>query len=331
MELFRAGAARASRAAHVFRRLSRGRRPQTALPNPAGGRCRHRGRNDLRSHPDQREDRSAKVRDSEMKTVLLALCLAAVGASSAFAQPAASATLRVTVVDPSNAIIVDATVTVTGAEAATRAQSVPVAKTGATGIATLTGLAPGRYTIQAEFPGFEMRTLPEVRIRSGENKQVAVLSIAKLEASVNVEQDKQQAAADPRGRSFGTTLTREEIEALSDDPQQLQQQLQDMAGPGAVIRIDGFEGGALPAKAQIRSIRISRDQFAAEFHSASGVSIEIITQPGLGPIRYFMNLRMREGGLSGRSPFVPAKGPEGNTNYGFGLGGTLVKEKSSFN
>ena len=65
--------------------------------------------------------------------------------------------------------------TVTGAEAATRAQSVPVAKTAATGIATLTGLAPGRYTIQAEFPGFEMRTLPEVRIRSGENKQVAVL------------------------------------------------------------------------------------------------------------------------------------------------------------
>ena len=63
-----------------------------------------------------------------------------------------------------------------------------------------------------------------------------------------------------------------------------------MAGPGAVIRVDGFEGSALPAKAQIRSIRISRDQFAAEFHSAGGVSIEIITQPGLGPIRYYSNL-----------------------------------------
>src|SRR5206468_9311722 len=116
-----------------------------------------------------------------------------------------------------------------------------------------------------------------------------------------------------------------------DDPAQLQQQLQDMAGPGAVIRIDGFEGGALPAKAQIRSIRISRDQFAAEFHSAGGVSIEIITQPGLGPVRYFTNFRMRDGSLSGRSPFVPVKGPEGNVNYGGGMGGTLVKEKRSFN
>ena len=46
----------------------------------------------------------------------------------------------------------------------------------------------------------------------------------------------------------------DQIEALSDDPTVLQQQLQDMAGPGAVIRIDGFEGGALPAKAMIRSI-----------------------------------------------------------------------------
>src|SRR6266566_2674280 len=95
-----------------------------------------------------------------------------------------------------------------------------------------------------------------------------------------------------RPRSTGSEST---IEALSDDPVQLQQQLQDMAGPGAVIRIDGFEGGALPAKAQIRSIRISRDQFAAEYHSAGGVSIEIITQPGIGPVRYYSTLLARDG------------------------------------
>ncbi|HEY6214088.1 MAG TPA: TonB-dependent receptor, partial [Vicinamibacterales bacterium] len=154
--------------------------------------------------------------------------------------------------------------------------------------------------------------------------------IQRMETAVTVEQDKQAAASDRNGPSFGTTLTRDQIDALSDDPATLQQQLQDMAGPGAVIRIDGFEGGALPPKAMIRSIRIARDQFAAEFHSAGGVSIEIITQPGIGPMRYFSNLQMRDGGLSGRSPFVPVKGPEQNVNYGFGLGGTLVENKSSF-
>ena len=103
-----------------------------------------------------------------------------------------------------------------------------------------------------------------------------------------------------------------------------------MAGPGAVIRIDGFEGGALPPKAMIRSIRIARDQFAAEFHSAGGVSIEIITQPGIGPMRYFSNAPMRDSSFSGTSPFVPVRGPEQNVNYGFGFGGTIVKDKSSF-
>src|SRR5262249_16671707 len=155
---------------------------------------------------------------------------------------------------------------------------------------------------------FETRTLPEVRIRAGENKQVAVLQLPKIEASVTVGQDKQAAAADPRGPSFGTTLTREQIEALSDDPVIFQQHLQAMAGPGAVIRVDGFEGSPLPAKAQIRSIRISRDQFAAEFHSAGGVSIEIVTQPGLGPLRYNASGLGRNGDFSARSPFVTTKG-----------------------
>jgi hypothetical protein len=263
-----------------------------------------------------------------MRALAIWLVLSTTGA---LGQTAPTALLRVTVVDTSGGVIVGATVTVSGAEEATRAATVEPARTTDAGIATLPALPPGRYTIQAEFPGFETRMMKDVRIRAGENKQVAVLTIQKMEASVTVAQDKQQAAADPRGPSFGTTLTREEIEALSDDPALLQQQLQDMAGPGAVIRIDGFEGGALPAKAQIRSIRISRDQFAAEFHSAGGVSIEIITQPGLGPIRYFSNFRMRDGGLSGRSPFVPVKGPESNVNFGFGLGGALIKNKSSFN
>jgi len=256
---------------------------------------------------------------------------AALIAAPAFGQPTATGTLKLTVVDPSNAVVSGATVTVAGVEDTTRAATVPAAKTTDAGVATIPDLKPGRYSIQAGFPGFETRVLADVRIRPGENKQVAVLQLPKLEQSVTVAEDKQRSAADPRGSSFGTTLTREQIEALSDDPATLQQQLQDMAGPGAVIRVDGFDGSPLPAKAQIRSIRISRDQFAAEFHSAGGVSIEIITQPGLGPLRYNTNVQSRGGDLSARSPFVPQKGPENNLRYGFGVGGGLIKNKSSFN
>jgi Carboxypeptidase regulatory-like domain len=252
-------------------------------------------------------------------------------AASAFAQAPPAGTLKVTVVDPSNAVVNGATVTVAGVEEATSAVTVAPAQTSDAGVATIPNLKPGRYSVKAEFPGFETRVLADVRIRPGDNKQVAVLQIPKVEQSVTVAEDKQRSAADPHGPAFGTTLTREQIEALSDDPATLQRQLNDMAGPGAVIRVDGFEGSPLPAKAQIRSIRISRDQFAAEFHTAGGVSIEIITQPGLGPIRYNTNLVSRGGQLSARSPFVPEKGPENNMRYGFGLGGGLIKNRSSFN
>jgi hypothetical protein len=247
-----------------------------------------------------------------------------------FAQQAALGSLRITVVDQTNAIVIGATVTVIGADEATKTATIVPAATTDAGVAIIPALPQGRYTVTVEFPGFEKRVLADVRVRGGENRQVAVLAIQRMEAAVTVEQDKQQAAADRNGPSFGTTLTRDQIDALSDDPSILQQQLQEMAGPGTVIRIDGFEGGALPAKAMIRSIRIARDQFAAEFHSAGGVSIEIITQPGVGPLRYFSNVLVRDGSLSGRSPFVPVKGPEQNVNYGIGFGGTLVQNKSSF-
>src|SRR5437660_483746 len=253
----------------------------------------------------------------KLLVILIAGATLNLSGANLFAQPASGGSLRVTVVDQTGAVIVGATVTVAAADEATKAVAIAPVRTSDTGVAIVPALTPGRYTVQVEFPGFEKRLLTDVRVRNGENRQVAVLTIERVQTAVTVEQDKQQAAADRNGPSFGTTLTREQIEALSDDPSILQQQLQDMAGPGAVIRIDGFEGGALPAKAMIRSIRIARDQFAAEYHSAGGVAIEIITQPGVGPIRYFSTVLVRDGSLSGRSPFVPAQhfGPVGRRAF----------------
>ena len=80
-------------------------------------------------------------------------------------------------------------------------------------------------------------------------------------------------------------MTREQIDALSDDPDEMAQQLQDIAGGNAVIRVDSFEGGRLPPKSAIKAIHITRDAFAAENHYAGGLFIDIITQPGIGPLR----------------------------------------------
>jgi hypothetical protein len=253
--------------------------------------------------------------------------LVALVALSAPAQPR-DVRVLVTVIDQTGAVIPNAKVTVTSPNA--KAQ--PPITTNEKGIATLTGLAPGRYTIQAEFPGFEPRILKDVPIKSGDNKHVVVLAIQGLQDSVTVARDAREAASDRRS-TFGTAMTREQIEALSDDPDEMAQQLQDIAGGNALIRVDSFEGGRLPPKSAIKAIHITRDMFAAENHFAGGIAIDIITQPGMGTLRTNMNLRLRDGSLSGRPPAdisTAPKGPERTASFNGGIGGSLIKQKASF-
>ena len=235
----------------------------------------------------------------------------------------------VTVVDQSGAVVPDAAVTLVGTDDATKSVTIDPVKTSDKGVATIENVPAGRYSIQASFPGFELGLLRDTRIRSGDSKHVVVLPIKKVETEVTVGRDAQAVAADPRAR-FGTALTREQIEALSDDPAEMAQQLADMAGPNAVIRVDSFEGAQLPPKSQIKSIHITRDAFAAENHYAGGLFIDIITQPGIGALRGGANIRLRDGALSARNPFATRKGPERQQNYFMNVGGSLAKEKASF-
>ena len=265
--------------------------------------------------------------------------LLAVLAMASPAQAPRDVRVAVTVVDQTGAVIPNAKVTILPAGAQVNAPATgakPAAEPATTnekGIATITGLTPGRFNIVAEFPGFEPRTLRDISLRAGDNKHVAVLAIQGLQDSVTVSRDAREAASDRRA-TFGSALTREQIEALSDDPDEMAQQLKDMAGIDAVLRVDSFEGGRLPPKAAIKAIHITRDSFAAENHYAGGLFIDIITQPGIGPLRTNMNFRLRDGSLSGKPPSElvknSAKGPERMQNYGGGLSGSLIKQKASF-
>jgi hypothetical protein len=244
--------------------------------------------------------------------------------------PAPRGNLVVTVVDPSTAVIPEATVTVAGLDDATKAATVAPAKTTPKGTATFEGLVPGRYSISAEFPGFENGSLPDVRIRNGDNRHVVVLKIKNLSETLTVGQDAQAAAADRASKAFGLAATQEQIEALSDDPAEMAKQIADLSGPDTIIRVDGFEGQQLPPKAQIKSIHVTRDQFAAETEQPGSTFVDVVTQPGIGPIRGTANLSFRDDSMSAKSQFTSTKGPEQLKGYGFNVGGAMVKEKSNF-
>ncbi len=244
--------------------------------------------------------------------------------------PVQGGRLIVTVNDTTGGFLPTATVTLAGAEASNRAAKIPPLQTTSTGIAIFDNLAPGRYTAIAEFSGFEKASPREVRVRSGDNRMTIVLALARLEDSVTVGRDQQIAGSD-RVSTFGTLLTRPQIDELSDDPAIMRQQLEELAGPGVTIAVDTFEGGQLPNKSQIRSIRISRDQFAAENHSAGGVRIEIITQPGQGEIRGQARSTFYTSAMDGRNPLVNSTPPAQNRNGGITLSGGLLKDRMSFN
>jgi hypothetical protein len=257
------------------------------------------------------------------------LCLFCLAPAMSFAQPAHDATLQVTVLDETRGVLPGAMVTLAGVDASNKAAAVAPKPTSQQGQVKFENLTPGRYSITAEFSGFQTRTLPDVRIRSGENRQVVVLPLDRLQSSVTVDRDRRESASD-RDVTFGTVLTREQMEALSDDPDELRRQLMDIGGPNAKILIDSFEGRDLPPKALIKSIRVTRDQFAPEVHFAGEVRIEILTQPGIGPVRGTLRSGFYDSAMDGKNPLVNQTGPAQSWQYGIGLNGTLLSERASF-
>ena len=261
---------------------------------------------------------------------LVTLAAIAAGVAPARAQPRQTGTVRVVVRDPSGAVIPNATVVIKGTEAATADLVVPAALSDGQGVATASNVLTGRYAITASFPGFETRTLADVRVRAGDNKRDITLAIEKVAESVAVGRDPATSASDPKSDRFSNVLSRDQIEALPDDPDEMEKVLKEMAGPGATIRVDGFRGGKLPPKSQIRSIRFSAAMFAAENHSAGHTFVDISTQPGLGPMRGSMDFSFRDESMNARNAYQPVKGPEQTQQYNMNLSGTLLKDRTSF-
>src|SRR4051812_15015781 len=140
---------------------------------------------------------------------VLAIAVMATAAAPARAQARETATLRIVVKDPSGAVIPSATVIVKGAEPANQDLVVPQVMTDGQGEATIASLVPGRYAVTASFPGFESRTLSDLRLRGGEMKRDLTLPIEKVAQTVAVGRDAATAASDPKSDRFSNVLSRD--------------------------------------------------------------------------------------------------------------------------
>jgi len=232
-----------------------------------------------------------------------------------------AAALRVRVLDPSGAAVPTAAVTLRCAEARTRK-----AETGASGEAAFTVVDPAACALFVEARGFEPVSEPE--IAPDASGLVAVrLALARREEKVTVGEDTRESLA--RARSFSQVLTPEEIASLPDDPEEMENELRRRAGPGAVLRVNGFSGGRLPPKSQIRQIRIQTNRFAAEYHEGGHPGIDIVTKPGLGSWRTAVGGGLRDGAWASRPPLASAGGAQTAHRVSLTLDGPLRKDKTS--
>jgi hypothetical protein len=241
----------------------------------------------------------------------------------------ASGSLVVSVVDPSGAAIGHASVGLKRQDDISATPSPLLSPS--PGVFVANQLRPGRYAIRAEATGF-VTTIVSLRVdRSREARRTIRLPLEPLAETIVVARDPQSAAIDPRG--FSTFLSRDQIDALPDDPEAFARALQALAPPGAVIRIDGFTGGVLPPKSQILSIRIPRlDTFAAQDHGGlSGLSfIDLVTRPGGGRLAGSGDLAARHGALDARNALASEKGPQSLAAGSLALDGPVLPGSLSF-
>lgn len=191
------------------------------------------------------------------------------------------------------------------------------------GVAVVTGLQPGSYVLKVSAEGFQSVETP-ITVRSGNNTATATLAVAMSEELVVAE----QAADDRRDNGFTQTLTADEIDALSDDPDEMAEELAQIAGPGAEIFVDGFSGGRLPPKDQIQQIRITRNSYSAEYHGAGRVRVDVISRPGMGGWRGRANFGFRDESLNARNAFAETKEPTEQQRYNVSFQGPLAKGKT---
>jgi hypothetical protein len=209
-----------------------------------------------------------------------ALLLIILVASSFAAVAQSVGALRGQVLDPSGAIVPGASLTLT------TGKNVYTTKSGQDGVYSFREVPFGLYSLMVDADGFAHLTRANVAIAAGQTRQLDVtVAIAVQQQDVDVTARNNGVSVNPDENGGAIVLNGGDLDALSDDPDQLQNELQALAGPaagpnGGEIYVDGFSGGQLPPKSSIREIRINQNPFSAEFDKIGYGRIEILTKPG---------------------------------------------------
>lgn len=222
--------------------------------------------------------------------------------------PSSGAEVHGLVLDPDNALIPGATVTLTSSAGKTQTTA-----SKSDGTYSFRGVAAGTYTLNVTAPGFADYSKPTIQVSAGANLNLdAVMTLAEQTQQVNVTTDTVALSVDPENNASSSVITGASLDALSDDPDDLQSELTALAGPsagpsGGQIYIDGFTGGQLPPKSSILAIRINQNPFSAQYPELGYGRIEVITKPGTDTFHGYFTSQFQDKDLNTSTPFLGAQ------------------------
>jgi hypothetical protein len=246
-------------------------------------------------------------------------------APALFAQ---TSTLRGQVTDESGAVVPGAVVTLRGPGAA------KATKSDDAGSYSFAEVLPGVYTVQASAPSLTQPQPAKITLKPGVQTLNLSLTVASMTEKVTVQENSGPAlSTDASSNASALVLRGADLDALSDDPDDLAADLQALAGPsagpnGGSIFVDGFSGGELPPKNSIREIRINQNPFAPEYDKLGYGKIEIFTKPGADKYRGTADWNFANQFWNSRNPYSPEKSPFLLNEFEGNAGGPITKRSS---
>jgi hypothetical protein len=209
--------------------------------------------------------------------------------------------------------------------------------TGEQGRFRFSALPPGPHVLSVVAEGFAAHA-QELLLGHGDRPPRMVITLyPTITETVNV--GRETVGLDAANAAGAQVLTARELEALPDDPDQLEAQLQQLAtssgsAPGqATVTVDGFlSGGRMPPKSALREVRINPDLYSAEYDTPPyrGGRIEIYTRPGADAFHGSGFFNFNGSALNARETFAPVRAQTQTRRYGFQLGGPIVSKRSGF-
>ena len=266
------------------------------------------------------------------RSLIVILSLAAIS-NLLSAQTANTSTLRGVVQDETGAVIPGAKVTLVLPGGKTR-----VVTANESAEFSIPNVSAGVYNFFVQFQGFQPFVISDLKMPQVDPVIVKMV-IGAVEDVTQINELLEGPSVDPDANLSATVLGEDFIRDLPSNEDDLREQLQALAGPGAgagnggsggaEIMVNGFSGGRLPPKDAILKITINQNPYSAEFSQPGFGRIEITTKPGNDTWRGSINTQFRSSALDARNAFAVTKPDLFQQQYSFNFSGPIIKKKMS--